>query len=307
MLRLPGHIPVVTVSNRGEVRAKGLFKKLQEALEKLGIRFSVIGPGVRFQSAAELIALLADTDMLFIDRGMVDSSACLLFAEPEAMPERADRRAFHCREGAEARLLAAAMHLWLRQCAAATPITGAVLIGGKSSRMGRPKHLIENQSGTTWLGRSLETVGSVTTDLVISGNGAVPDSLKNIERIADLPGLEGPLAGIGALFSSRPFTSWLIAACDMPYFSKAALDWILEQRRRDYWAVIPVNPKTGRNEPLLAWYDYRCGPVIEELIRSGSQRVSELCGHGRIMQPLIPDRLAGSWRNINYFDEIESS
>lgn len=212
---------------------------------------------------------------------------------------------FHCREASDAQSTAAAMQSWLGQCAAATPVTGAVLIGGKSSRMGRPKHLIEDDSGTTWLEYTLKTMASVTAAQVISGNGVIPDTLNNFERVEDLAGFEGPLAGIGALFSKRPFTSWLVAACDMPHLSKAALEWLLMQRHRDYFAVIPINPKTGRNEPLLAWYDYRCGPVVEELIRSGAQRASVLCRDERVLQPLIPDQLADSWRNINYFDEIE--
>ncbi len=307
MLRLPGHIPVVTVPKRRDVREEGLFKKLRDALEELGIRFAVPGSEVRIQSAAELVVLLAETDLLMVDQGGFNSPACLSFAEHKVHQKGSGCTTFTCGEGSDVQPAAAAMHSWLKHCAAATPVTGAVLIGGKSSRMGRPKHLIEDDSGTTWLERSLEVIGSVTTDLIISGDGAVPDTLVNVERIADLAGLEGPLAGVGALFASRPFTSWLIAACDMPHLSKAALDWILEQRRRDCLAVIPVNPETGRNEPLLGWYDYRCGPVVEGLIRSGSQRISDLCRHDRILQPLIPDRFAKSWRNVNYFDEIERS
>jgi len=305
MLRLPGHIPVVTVFSRWESRANRVPEKLCDSLERLGVRFSVLGAEARIQSAAEVIALLADNDIILIDDGVVDSPACLFFSEDEKAVEPSDRHIFRCREESEIQSCAAALQSWHVQCSAATPVSGAVLIGGKSSRMGRPKHLIEDKNGVTWLERTIKTLGSVTADSVISGSGMVPESLKTVPRIEDISGIQGPLAGIGALFSSRPFTSWLVTACDMPHLTKAALDWLLEQRQPDYCGVVPVNPRTGRSEPLLAWYDYRCGPVIDGLIRSGVRNVSGLCRHDRILEPLIPEQLADNWRNINYFEDVE--
>lgn len=302
---MPSHIPVVSISSRREARANRAAEKLYDSLEKLGVRFCVIGAEARIQSAAELISLLADNDIILIGQGVVDSSACLCFSEDAKPVEPFDRLTFRCTEESDSQSCAAALQSWHAQCTAATPVTGTVLIGGKSSRMGRPKHLIKDKSGVTWLERTIKTLGSVTVDSVISGSGLVPESLKTVPRIEDINEIQGPLAGIGALFSSRPFTSWLVTACDMPHLSKAALDWLLEQRQRDCFGVVPVNPRTGRSEPLLAWYDYRCGPVIDGLIRSGVGRVSGLCRHDRILQPLIPEQLADNWRNINYFEDSE--
>lgn len=293
------------VSKRSSAQAERVWKNLQEELQKLGIFFRTVGTEARIRSAAEVIALLSQTDLIFAEQNVIDSPACLFFSENQTMVDDEERLTFHCSNQTDVPACAAAIGLWHARCRAATPVSGAVLIGGKSSRMGRPKHLIEDESGVTWLERTIETIGGVTADLAVSGTGAVPDSLKNVPRIEDIAKVEGPLAGIAALFSSRPFNSWLVAACDMPYLSEVALEWILERRHRDCYAVIPVNPRTGRSEPLLAWYDYRCGSVIDELIRAGSRRVSALCNHDRILQPSIPDELADCWKNINYLEEIK--
>ena len=300
-------MPIITVLNRSEEPPHLLWGKLQEELEKLGTRSIMVEAGAQFQSSAELAALLTGRDLVFADQGVVDSPAFLVLSEKKMMAGEAGREVFHCTKKSDVQPCADVIKSWYAQCRAMTPITGAVLIGGKSSRMGRPKHLIEDQSGTTWLERTLGIIKCVADELVVSGHGAVPDSVENVPRIEDMSDMQGPLAGIGALFSNRPFTSWLVTACDMPYLSQAALGWILEQRHRDYCAVIPKNPKTGRSEPLLAWYDYRCGPIIDELIRSGSRRISDLCSDDRILQPLIPDKLATCWRNINYLEELEPS
>jgi len=79
-----------------------------------------------------------------------------------------------------------------------TPIWGCVLIGGRSSRMGQPKHLLL-QEGTTWLERAVSKLTAKVEQVVISGSGSIPASLTDLSRVPDAPGLAGPLAGILAV------------------------------------------------------------------------------------------------------------
>ena len=150
----------------------------------------------------------------------------------------------------------------------------------------------------------LEVIAPFASALVISGKGELPDSLRQNRRVDDLPGLQGPLAGIGALVRDEPFSSRLILACDLPYMNSASVQWLLDQRQPRYVAVIPENPVTGRSEPLFGWYDYRCGPLIEDLIKSGSRRIREICASQLVLQPRIPAHLAGGWRNINRPEDL---
>jgi molybdopterin-guanine dinucleotide biosynthesis protein A len=181
-----------------------------------------------------------------------------------------------------------------------------VLIGGKSTRMGRPKHLIRHTGGETWLERSVKTLSPFVDELFISGAGELPPVLRDLPRVDDLPGVQGPLAGIGALIKAQPWSSWLVLACDLPDLEAAAITWLLNQRSGRYRAVIAKNRSTGRREPLLAWYDYRCGPLIERLIASGKSRVRELADNELTSQPWIPEELADCWRNVNYPEELGS-
>jgi hypothetical protein len=46
---------------------------------------------------------------------------------------------------------------WLQELSRSTPVCGGILIGGRSQRMGRPKHLLRHGGGT-WLEQIAQTV-----------------------------------------------------------------------------------------------------------------------------------------------------
>jgi len=184
-----------------------------------------------------------------------------------------------------------------------TPVWGCILIGGRSSRMGSPKHLIR-QKGRTWLEQAVETLGSKVEQIVISGSGEIPDSLTEIVRIPDAPGLAGPLAGILSVMRWQPAVSWLIMACDQPDVQPESLTWLLAQRRPGVRAVLPDLLGDGHLEPLLAWYDFRCRSQLEIIAASGSPKLSRLAHQRGICHAQPPEHLHRSWRNVNTPDQV---
>ena len=65
-----------------------------------------------------------------------------------------------------------------------TPVWGCVLIGGKSSRMGTPKHLLET-AGRTWIERTVAVLRGRVEQVVIAGAGALPAALAEMIRVDD--------------------------------------------------------------------------------------------------------------------------
>ncbi|MBE0584453.1 MAG: molybdenum cofactor guanylyltransferase, partial [Desulfofustis sp.] len=222
---------------------------------------------------------------------------------PSPSESRSDSR-FFCADQRELASCTDALARWLRRCSDLTPVWGCVLIGGRSSRMGHPKHLLTGSDGRTWLEHTVERLRPFVAGCVISGGGIVPDTCQDLERISDLPGVVGPLAGIGAVVRQRPWTSWLVLACDLPDVSSPAIAWLLQQRRVGTVAVIPVNPVNGYSEPLFAWYDFRCAPLLDDLLAGDMLRISSLRGHPAVHQPSIPLDLCGAWRNVNRVEEL---
>ncbi|MCI5223507.1 MAG: molybdopterin-guanine dinucleotide biosynthesis protein B [Candidatus Electrothrix sp. AR4] len=179
-----------------------------------------------------------------------------------------------------------------------TPTWGCVLIGGKSRRMGRPKHLIQ-EGGKTWLEHAVQTLAPKVDQVVLSGSGHVPETLSALPRVPDAPGLAGPLAGILSVMRWQHAVSWLVMACDLPDVQPESLQWLLERRKPGIRAVLPDLLGDGHLEPLLAWYDFRCRPLLETIAASGSLRISRLADQDGICHFQPPGDLHGSWRNVN--------
>lgn len=173
-----------------------------------------------------------------------------------------------------------------------------MFIGGASSRMGRPKHLLV-LDGESWLRRIATVLGTTCDEVVAVGRGDL-DGL-DLARINDAPDVRGPLAGLLAILERC--RSWvLVAACDLPLFSEAAARWLLDQRHPGAAAVIPRC--RGRDQPLLALYHSRLRPEVEAMCAAGETRMRALCRLPAVRRPVVPEELASSWRNINTPDEL---
>jgi molybdopterin-guanine dinucleotide biosynthesis protein MobB len=182
---------------------------------------------------------------------------------------------------------------WLR-----TPVIGSVLIGGKSSRMGRPKHLLP-AGGRTWLERTVEVLRGTVGRVVLVGAGEVPASLGDVVRVPDAPDAEGPMAGILGAMRWAPWASHLVAACDLPDLTAEAAGWLLSTRSPGVWATLPHLPGRPGPEPLLAHYDFRARALLEDLAAGGRLAPSLLAGHPKVVTPAPPADLAPAWANVN--------
>ncbi len=192
---------------------------------------------------------------------------------------------------------------WLPEVWRRPPVYGGVLIGGRSTRMGRPKHLIET-GGRTWLERTMEVLGSKVERVVVLGVGDLPPGLTASERLPDAPGVDGPMAGLLAAMRWAPGSTWLMAACDLPEMGPVALEWLLDTRRPGVWATLPRLSGRRTAEPLLAHYDLRGRLLLEELAAAGRFTPSRLAGHPKVLTPEPPQRLRGAWINVNTEDEL---
>lgn len=178
--------------------------------------------------------------------------------------------------------------------ATAVPVYGGVLIGGRSKRMGEPKHLLKMADGRTWLEHIVDAVEPCVREVVIIGSGDIPDTLRGLKVLPDVVDAAGPLAGILSAMRWGPFVSWLFMACDQPLITTEGLLWILGNRRPGVWAVVPETAHDKRFNPFPGYYDYR----VCELLKN-SDRPSMLAKEEKVISPVVPDHLEETWRNIN--------
>ncbi|MGD0403154.1 MAG: molybdenum cofactor guanylyltransferase [Candidatus Acidiferrales bacterium] len=151
-------------------------------------------------------------------------------------------------------------------------VGGYVLAGGKSSRMGVDKALLEID-GVSLIGRAARLLQSITGDPTIIASTSLYSSLGTKIVTDDWPG-HGPLGGMAtALRVSQ--TPWnLIIACDLPYLTKAWLDFLIERALKSKAdAVVPMNERGP--EPLCAMYHKSAENRIRSAVEGGVHKVTD--------------------------------
>ncbi len=194
---------------------------------------------------------------------------------------------------------------WLPRQWEKTTVYGCVLIGGKSTRMGTPKHLIYH-ANKTWLETIVAHLQPITEQIVIAGGGEVPTPLAHLQRLPDIPEAKGPIAGLLSAMRWAPHASWLVNACDLPLIQQKALTWLLEEREPGVWGVIPQLPQSDSIEPLAAYYDFRLVHVLEEMVSANNYRLSDLAHHPKVATPMPHCNLLPCWKNFNSQADLES-
>lgn len=152
------------------------------------------------------------------------------------------------------------------------PSTGFVLAGGKSSRMGTNKALLE-LNGATLVEHTRDLLARVCERVCILG---APELYGHLgECIPDIYIDCGPLAGIHAALLNTRTTLNLITAVDTPFLTEEFLTFMLESATGSS-AVVTVPLITGRVQPLCAVYSTAFLPVAEAALKSGVYKIVPL-------------------------------
>ena len=182
-------------------------------------------------------------------------------------------------------------------------VFGGVSIGGSSTRMGQTKSLLRYQ-GKTFVELVIAVLRQRVERVVLLGEGQTSEVLPEVERLPDVSGLAGPLAGILAALRWQPEACWIVVACDLPLLRVAALDWLLEQRQPGRWAILPkTDPE--RVEPLLAVYEPESLELLEGLAASARRSPRHLEGHPAVYSPAPPVGLHDCWTNVNTPEDFD--
>jgi glutamate dehydrogenase (NADP+)/cyclic pyranopterin phosphate synthase/molybdopterin-guanine dinucleotide biosynthesis protein A len=186
---------------------------------------------------------------------------------------------------------------WLPAAWSAVPVWAGILIGGGSTRMGRPKHLLRH-GGATYLERLQAAVAGRVAGVALIGAGEVPETAETLSSIPDAPDVTGPLAGMLAAMRWQPQAAWLLAACDLPFADADTVRWLLAERRPGRWAVVP-SLRDGLLEPLLALYEPQARALLEEVARGANPAPRLVAPHPKVTTPAPPESLRRAFFNVN--------
>lgn len=153
-------------------------------------------------------------------------------------------------------------------------ITGIVLAGGLSRRLGRDK-AVESIGGEPLISRVIGRLSALTNETVVVVNSEARgeelplpmDAIAVVDIYADSGSLGGIFTGLTAASND-----WgLVVACDMPFLNAGLMRHMLDLCP-GYDAIVPV--PDGYPEPTHALYSKTCLPHIERRLKAGQLKIA---------------------------------
>lgn len=150
-------------------------------------------------------------------------------------------------------------------------VTGAVLAGGQSTRMGQNKALLPWEGGTV-ISAVSSLMGGLFDHVLVVAADPEPYRFLGLPEARDhRPGM-GPLGGIEAALRASPDRRVFVVACDMPFLSPDLIRHMTSLPAAE--AVVPYI--AGRPEPLHALYSQDALASVHSLLAEGERRVYAL-------------------------------
>ena len=190
-----------------------------------------------------------------------------------------------------------------------TGISAAVLIGGRSRRMGVPKALLRLEPhGETLIERTVTTLRDVAGEVVLVGTPAwsLPGAVDGSRRVAD----RGASAadGIVTALDNADHRFCVVVACDMPFLNASLLREMGNLALRARRGVIAVDARGSH--PLHAVWDRAQVETIRAAIEQGERSLGKLARLAGMMPFDLEaagrsDRERWSPFNVNTPDDLD--
>jgi len=170
-------------------------------------------------------------------------------------------------------------------------VTGALIAGGRATRLGGVAKGLLVLDGETIAGRALHLFDDLFGGALVVANDPAPYAALGAALVPDAIAGKGAPGGLHAALAASP-TPWVFAAaCDMPFLSRRAID-LLACRRGGAVAVVPH--WQGRYQPLCALWSRACLPAFEAALRGGDPSLQEMV---RLTGAAVVEEEA--WRSID--------
>lgn len=149
-------------------------------------------------------------------------------------------------------------------------ITGIILSGGKSSRMGSDKALLKIGNETI-IERITNLMNSIFNEVLIVTNTPEDYKFLNLPLFEDIYKNKGPLSGIhsGLVHSSTDKNFFI--SCDLPLISEELIKHIVEFNSEKFIRYCFA----GRHHYLAGVYRKELIPEIEGILKSSSKQVDK--------------------------------
>ncbi|MGB5345078.1 MAG: NTP transferase domain-containing protein, partial [Woeseia sp.] len=151
-----------------------------------------------------------------------------------------------------------------------TPVlTGLVLAGGESRRMGRDKALLK-RGVETQLDYAVRILSAVVEQVYVSARATQSDYERTrypviVDQYQDM----GPVAGILSAMDHDPQLAWLVLACDLPNVTEDTLRSLISGRSPQQPFTAFRSSHNDLPEPLCAVYEPGARQLLDGFVHDG--------------------------------------
>ncbi len=184
------------------------------------------------------------------------------------------------------------------------PITGAILAGGKNSRLDREKSLI-SVGNRYLLGYTLDKLDSCFEEvIIITAKDTIRSLFPHRMIYPDILPIASALSGIHSALVNAKNQSVLIVACDMPKLNVKLINKMVANYQSYKKIDILVPGHSQGMEPLHSIYNKRVVETIEKQACEGNLKISDIFRQCTTKIFSVPDSFIANFFNINSSDDL---
>jgi molybdopterin-guanine dinucleotide biosynthesis protein A len=183
-------------------------------------------------------------------------------------------------------------------------IYGLVLAGGKSSRMGTDKGMIDwHGKGQRYHAADL-LIQQCENVFISCRTGQQQEMSVNYAALPDQVVDCGPFGGVLSAFMRQPDVAWLVVACDLPMLDLQSITHLIQNRDDKSIATAYQSTADGLPEPMLVLWEPAAYPFLRAAYKSGNTSLRHLLMHSpvKLLTPDDPRVLT----NVNTPEDVEA-
>ena len=191
-----------------------------------------------------------------------------------------------------------------------TGVTGVLLAGGKSRRMGEDKRFLV-LGEQTLLERGLAVLRSFFQDVLVVIAQDSPPLHVDARVVQDLVPDCGSLGGLYTGLKQAMTPCIFVVACDMPFLNRVVIAQFIS---RGAAGDIVMAKLDGRLHPMHAVYGKRCLPALEQMIQARQLKIQEVVSQPSLRVEYVTERdlssvdpSGRSFYNVNTLADLEAA
>lgn len=172
-------------------------------------------------------------------------------------------------------------------------ISGVLLCGGASQRMGCDKALLRLE-GSTLLERGLATLGAMAAEVLIASGAQSRYSEFGLREVLDVEPDQGPSAGILAGLAAAAEERALFVAVDLPFLDDCPLSELVQLALAED-ADVAVLDDGRERPPLVLCVHRRVREAFEQSYAAGTRRIIDLIAPHSVVRLKVEPKHAVNW------------